>query len=73
MNAARLSVSLVCFAFLLLFSSVTALADVSANPKSMIFHNASCQYYGCKSCTVTFKTGDEARKVGYRACKKCGG
>jgi len=50
-----------------------ALAEVSANSKSMIYHNASCQHYGCKSCTKKFKTADEAKKAGYRACKKCGG
>jgi len=70
----RTTLTAVCLVlFLALGAAAPALADVSANPKSLIYHNASCQHYGCKSCTKKFKTADEAKKAGYRACKKCGG
>ncbi len=41
------------------------------NTKSMIYHQKKCRYYGCKSCTVTFKTMEEAEKAGYSPCKIC--
>ncbi len=69
----RLSAAVICLALLMAAIPASALADVSANPKSMIYHNINCLHYGCKSCTKTFKTAEEARKAGYRACKKCGG
>ncbi|MDR2945201.1 MAG: Ada metal-binding domain-containing protein [Candidatus Adiutrix sp.] len=71
---AMLSVFVMVAALALLFAgSSPALADVSGNTQSKIFHNASCRYYGCKACTRIFATAAEAIKAGYRACKKCGG
>ncbi|NTU72794.1 thermonuclease family protein [Candidatus Roizmanbacteria bacterium] len=43
------------------------------NTNSHVYHNSGCQYYNCKNCTSSFNSGDDARKLGYRACQKCGG
>lgn len=43
------------------------------NPNSMIYHNSSCRYFNCKACVVSLSSPAEAKKRGYRACKKCKG
>lgn len=43
------------------------------NPRSKIFHNASCRYYNSKGSSRTFSGSDEARAAGFRPCKVCGG
>lgn len=48
-------------------------AAYSGNPRSMIYHNSGCRYFGCKACVVRFSSPAEARKNGYRACKVCRG
>ncbi|UQZ88374.1 Ada metal-binding domain-containing protein [Deltaproteobacteria bacterium Smac51] len=66
-------VAIICFTLMFLVPAAALLAEVSANPTSGIYHNARCQHYGCKSCTKTFKTAEEAKKAGFRPCRKCGG
>lgn len=43
------------------------------NASSHVYHNPSCKWYNCKNCYKTFSSAEEARRAGYRACKKCGG
>lgn len=43
------------------------------NRQSRIYHNPSCRYYNCKSCTVVLSSRREARERGFRPCKVCGG
>ena len=70
---AALMVSALFLGLVMLGPSAGWAAEVSANPKSGIYHNVRCRHFGCKSCTVTFPNGEAARKAGYRACRKCGG
>jgi len=44
---------------------------IKGNTKSKIYHKPSCKYYKAKNTTVVFKTEAEAKKAGYRPCKKC--
>ncbi len=46
---------------------------VHGNPKSKIYHNSSCRYFGGKSSTAVFGSAREARENGYRPCQTCGG
>ncbi len=41
------------------------------NTQSHIFHLSSCRYFGCKHCTVFFKSRDDAIDAGYRPGKCC--
>ena len=46
-------------------------AVYQGNVKSRVFHQPGCRYYGCKNCTATFSSRDEAIQAGYRPCKVC--
>jgi len=74
------------FAAFLVGATVTFAADVAGvtkttptekklpikgNTVSKIYHKPSCKYYKAKNTTVVFKTEADAKKAGYRACKKC--
>ena len=54
-------------------SAGLAAQNFHGNRDSKIYHNAKCKYYDCKKCVIVFKSADEAKKSGYRACKVCGG
>jgi endonuclease YncB( thermonuclease family) len=41
------------------------------NVKSRVFHNSSCKYYDCKSCTAFFSNREKAVQAGFRPCKIC--
>jgi len=41
------------------------------NTKSRVFHRSGCRYFGCKDCTASFGSKDEAIKSGYRPCGIC--
>ncbi len=64
------------FGLLMLISTASIAAQqvvYMGNHKSGIYHNSSCRYYDCKNCTVVLKSREEARRLGFRACKICGG
>lgn len=64
---ALLAATLVC-------ATVTFAGEDSAvkgNPKSKIYHKPVCKHYTAKSTTVEFKSEAEAKKAGYKPCKKC--
>jgi len=44
---------------------------IKGNAESKVYHKSTCQYYKSKKTTVVFKTEADAKKAGYRACKKC--
>lgn len=48
-------------------------AVLHGNPETKIYHNKECKFYNCKKCTVVFKTAADAKKQGFKPCKKCGG
>jgi len=41
------------------------------NVDTKVFHQASCRYFNCKSCTATFDARQAAVDAGYRPCKMC--
>ena len=44
-------------------------SPVIGNPSSHVYHTAMCVHYlTCKHCGVNFKTIQEAKTAGYRAC-----
>ncbi|MBO4335374.1 MAG: hypothetical protein J5846_06010 [Desulfovibrio sp.] len=43
------------------------------NPQTRIFHNRSCPYFKSKSCTIFFKSAEEAILSGFKPCPRCGG
>ena len=46
-------------------------SSYSGNAKTRVFHASGCRYFNCKSCTVRFKSAEEARSSGYKPCKRC--
>lgn len=46
-------------------------AAVKGNPTSKIYHNPTCKHYTAKGTTVEFKSEADAKKAGYKPCKKC--
>jgi len=44
---------------------------VKGNPKSKIYHKPTCKHYTAKGTTVEFKSEADAKKAGYKGCKKC--
>lgn len=48
-----------------------ATSSYSGNAKTRVFHASGCRYFNCKSCTVRFKSAEEARSSGYTPCKRC--
>jgi hypothetical protein len=49
----------------------TATAPYRANVKTLVFHHYACEYYGCKNCTQTFNSRQEAISAGYSPCMVC--
>lgn len=47
-------------------------AAVKGNPESKIYHKPACKHYTAKGTTTEFKTEADAKKAGYKPCKKCG-
>ena len=45
---------------------------IKGNPKTKVYHKPECRYYKAKSSTAEFKTEADAKKAGYKPCKKCG-
>ena len=45
---------------------------IKGNPKSKIYHKPACKHYTAKGTTAEFKSEAEAKKAGYKPCKKCG-
>lgn len=41
------------------------------NTQTMTYHQKGCRFYDCQSCTVNFKSQDEAEKACYKPCKFC--
>ncbi len=63
-----LAATLVC-------ASVTIAGEgvaVKGNPESKIYHQPACKHYTAKGSTKEFKSEEEAKAAGYKACKKCG-
>jgi hypothetical protein len=60
-------------AVVVVFVATLAGADAAyrGNTRSNVFHQASCRYFHCKNCTVTFDSAAEAVREGYRACGEC--
>ena len=46
---------------------------IKGNPKTKVYHKPACRYYKAKGCTKEFKTEADAKKAGYKPCKKCAG
>ena len=44
---------------------------LKGNPDSKVYHKPACHHYSAKGCVVEFKTEAEAKKAGYKPCKKC--
>ncbi len=44
---------------------------ITGNPKSLVFHVPSCEYYNCKNCTLFFKDIDVAIDAGFEPCRFC--
>jgi methylphosphotriester-DNA--protein-cysteine methyltransferase len=58
---------------ILVSTVITAQSGVlyRGNVDSKIFHQSSCRYFNCKSCTATFSSREAAINAGYRPCKVC--
>lgn len=52
-------------------TQTAAAHSYSGNAKTRVFHASGCRYFNCKSCTVRFKSVEEARSSGYKPCKRC--
>ena len=58
----------------LVCATATFAADSSAvkgNPDSKVYHKAACKHYAAKGSTAKFASEAEAKKAGYKGCKKC--
>ena len=53
-----------------MFLSVSA-GELHCNPKTKVCHKEGCRYYNSKSASVVLKNEDEAKKKGYKFCKRC--
>ena len=52
-------------------AQAAATSSYSGNAKTRVFHASGCRYFNCKSCTVRFKSAEEASSNGYKPCKRC--
>lgn len=52
-------------------AQAAATSSYSGNAKTRVFHASGCRYFNCKSCTVRFKSVEEASSNGYKPCKRC--
>ena len=46
-------------------------SSYSGNTKSRVFHASNCRYFTCKTCPEHFTSAEEAKKNGYKPCKRC--
>lgn len=57
-------------AIVFMFASVFA-GELHCNPKTKVCHKEGCRYYNSKSATLVLKSEDEAKKKGFKFCKRC--
>lgn len=73
----RIALVLPVLAVLMTAPAATGLAakmSYRGNPETMVYHNSKCTLLKkCKKCKEKFATADEAKKAGYKPCKRCGG
>ena len=48
-----------------------AVGPFHGNSKSRVYHAPSCRNYRCQSCTVVFKTAEDAQRAGFRPAGDC--
>jgi methylphosphotriester-DNA--protein-cysteine methyltransferase len=53
------------------FAAEQAAVTVRGNPDSKVYHKVACRHYGAASSSKEFKTEAEAKKAGYKPCKRC--
>ena len=54
-----------------IFAAEKAAATVRGNPDSKVYHKVACRHYSAKGSSKEFKTEAEAKKAGYKPCKRC--